>query len=139
MQLILPRSLTQLNNRSWKACYRNFRMCSTGLLNGLSPSPAGDHKIRLEPGGSTTPATRIYCQEPSYSYLLSGAQLLVFTVRSPATRIYPLSEAQLAELRAQLHELLERGFIRPSTSPFGAPILFVSKKDGGWRLCFDYI
>jgi hypothetical protein len=43
-----------------------------------------------------------------------------------------------AELRAQLQELLEKGFVRPSTSPYGAPILFVPKKDGGWRLCIDY-
>jgi hypothetical protein len=56
----------------------------------------------------------------------------------PASRIYPLSGAQLAELRAQLQELLEKGFVRPSISPYGAPILFVPKKDGGWRLCIDY-
>jgi hypothetical protein len=49
-----------------------------------------------------------------------------------------LSGAQLAELRAQLQELLEKGFVRPSTSPYGAPILFVPKKDGGRRLCIDY-
>jgi hypothetical protein len=37
-----------------------------------------------------------------------------------------------------LHDLLEKGFIHPSTSPWGAPILFVNKNDGGFRLCVDY-
>jgi hypothetical protein len=37
-----------------------------------------------------------------------------------------------------LHDLLEKGFIQPSTSPWGAPIIFVNKKDGGFRLCVDY-
>nr|GFC51396.1 hypothetical protein [Tanacetum cinerariifolium] len=42
------------------------------------------------------------------------------------------------ELKDQLQELLERGFIRPSVSPWGAPVLFVKKKDGSMRLCIDY-
>jgi hypothetical protein len=49
-----------------------------------------------------------------------------------------MSESELAELRKQLQELLDKGFIRPSTSPYGAPILFVKKKDGSMRMCVDY-
>ncbi|GKG28217.1 hypothetical protein Tco_0406544, partial [Tanacetum coccineum] len=45
---------------------------------------------------------------------------------------------QLQELLDQLQELLERGFIRPSVSPWGAPVLFVKKNDGSMRLCIDY-
>ena len=41
-------------------------------------------------------------------------------------------------MKAQLQELLEKGFIRPSVSPWGAPVLFVKKKDGTLRLCIDY-
>ena len=45
---------------------------------------------------------------------------------------------ELQELRVQLQELLDKGFIRPSTSPWGAPILFAKKKDKTLRLCIDY-
>ncbi|GKE36886.1 putative reverse transcriptase domain-containing protein, partial [Tanacetum coccineum] len=44
----------------------------------------------------------------------------------------------MQELSDQLQELADRGFIRPSTSPWGAPILFVKKKDGSFRMCIDY-
>ncbi|GJS49982.1 putative nucleotidyltransferase, ribonuclease H [Tanacetum coccineum] len=44
----------------------------------------------------------------------------------------------MKELKEQLHEMLENGFIRPSVSPWGAPVLFVKKKDGSMRLCIDY-
>ena len=49
-----------------------------------------------------------------------------------------MAPAELRELKTQLQELLDRGFIRPSTSPWGAPALFVKKKDGTLRLCIDY-
>jgi len=52
--------------------------------------------------------------------------------------IYSLSEKELAVLRDYLKDNLEKGFIRPSTSPAGYPILFVPKKDGSLRLCVDY-
>ncbi|GKD97210.1 hypothetical protein Tco_1381107 [Tanacetum coccineum] len=42
------------------------------------------------------------------------------------------------ELSDQLQELADRGFIQPSTSPWGAPVLFVKKKDGSFRMCIDY-
>jgi hypothetical protein len=80
---------------------QEFSDVLSGLPEGLPPTRAGDHHIRLEPG--TTP---------------------------PTFRIYPLSGAQLVELRAQLQELLEKGFVRPPTSPYGAPILFVQKRMG---------
>ena len=51
------------------------------------------------------------------------------------TRMAPL---ELKELKGQLQELLDKGFIRPSVSPWGALILFVTKKDGSMRLCIDY-
>ncbi|GJS91032.1 putative reverse transcriptase domain-containing protein [Tanacetum coccineum] len=44
----------------------------------------------------------------------------------------------MKELSSQLQELLEKGFIRPSSSPWGAPVLFVKKKDGSFRMCIDY-
>ena len=51
---------------------------------------------------------------------------------------YIMAPAELKELKAQLEELLSKGFIRPSTSPWGAPVLFVKKKYGSLRLCIDY-
>ena len=49
-----------------------------------------------------------------------------------------MAPAELRELKAQLQELLDKGFIRPSVSPWGAPVLFVKKKDGSMQLCIDY-
>ena len=49
-----------------------------------------------------------------------------------------MAPAELRELKDQLQELLGKGFIRPSASPWGAPFLFVKKKDGSFRMCIDY-
>mgnify|MGYP006280086663 CR=1 FL=1 len=78
-------------------------------LPGLPPQRDIDHHIDLEPGHPP-----------------------------PARPIYRLSYKELAELKKQINELLDQGFIRPSKSPFGAPILFVPKKDGTLRMCIDY-
>ncbi|GJX12525.1 putative reverse transcriptase domain-containing protein [Tanacetum coccineum] len=51
---------------------------------------------------------------------------------------YRLALSEMKELMSQLQELLDKGFIRPSSSPWGAPILFVKKKDGSMRMCIDY-
>ncbi|GJV35475.1 putative reverse transcriptase domain-containing protein [Tanacetum coccineum] len=51
---------------------------------------------------------------------------------------YRLAPSELEELSGQLKELQDKGFIRPSSSPWGAPILFVKKKDGSFRMCIDY-
>ncbi|KAK9136133.1 hypothetical protein Syun_015463 [Stephania yunnanensis] len=55
-----------------------------------------------------------------------------------ACRPYRMTPAEQEEVRRQLDELLEKGFIHPSMSPWGAPILFVKKKDGTMRMCIDY-
>ncbi|CAI7887455.1 unnamed protein product [Closterium sp. NIES-53] len=75
----------------------------------LPPERAIEHSIRLIPG--STP---------------------------PVRPTYRMSTAKLLELRQQLDDLLEKGFIRPSTSPYAAPMLFTRKKDGDLRLCIDY-
>jgi hypothetical protein len=49
-----------------------------------------------------------------------------------------VSGPELVELKKQIDELLEKGYIRPSTSPWAAPVLFVEKKDGTKRMCIDY-
>jgi hypothetical protein len=74
-----------------------------------TPYRAVDHKIELEPGS-----------EP------------------PSRGIYRMTQPELEQLRQQLKELSDKGFIRPSVSPYGAPILFVKKKDGTMRMCVDY-
>ncbi|GJX54346.1 retrotransposon protein, putative, ty3-gypsy subclass [Tanacetum coccineum] len=51
---------------------------------------------------------------------------------------YRLAPSEMQELSNQLQELADQGFIRPSTSPWGAPVLFVKKKDGSFRMCIDY-
>jgi hypothetical protein len=53
-------------------------------------------------------------------------------------RPYRMTTNQLAELKEQLQELLDKGYIRPSASPWGAPVIFVPKNDGTQRMCVDY-
>jgi hypothetical protein len=53
-------------------------------------------------------------------------------------RAYRVFGPELVELKKQTDELLEKGYIRPSTSPWEAPVLFVEKKDGTKRMCIDY-
>ncbi|GJR37817.1 putative reverse transcriptase domain-containing protein [Tanacetum coccineum] len=78
-------------------------------LPGLPPSRQVEFKIDLVPGAAPV-------------------------ARAP----YRLAPSEMKELSEQLKELLEKGFIRPSSSPWGAPVLFVKKKDGSFRMCIDY-
>ncbi|GJU74806.1 putative reverse transcriptase domain-containing protein [Tanacetum coccineum] len=63
--------------------------------------------------------------------LIPGATLVA---KSP----YRLAPSELEELSGQLKELQDKGFIRPNSSPWGAPVLFIKKKDGSFRMCIDY-
>ena len=78
-------------------------------LMGLPPNREIEFKIELLPG--TAPISR---------------------------RPYRMPPSELAELKMQLHELLEKGLIRPSSSPWGCPTIFVKKKDKPLWMCVDY-
>ncbi|KAA0056476.1 ty3-gypsy retrotransposon protein [Cucumis melo var. makuwa] len=75
---------------------------------------------------------------------LSSPREINFTIElepdtAPISRYpYRMAPAELKELKVQLQELLDKGFIRPNVSPWRAPVLFVKKKDGSMRLCIDY-
>ena len=79
------------------------------LPKSLPPRRGIDHEIELVPGA-----------------------------KPPAKNAYRMAPPELAELRKQLDELLNAGFIRPAKAPYGAPVLFQKKKDGTLRLCIDY-
>ncbi|GJS85841.1 putative reverse transcriptase domain-containing protein [Tanacetum coccineum] len=64
---------------------------------------------------------------------------LVLGAAPVARALYRLAPAKMQELSTQLQELSDKGFIRPSSSPWGALILFVKKKDGSFRMCIDYL
>ncbi|GKV19476.1 hypothetical protein SLEP1_g29735 [Rubroshorea leprosula] len=79
------------------------------LPKKLPPRREVDHAIELEPGS-----------------------------KPPAMGPYRMAPPELEELRKQLKELLDAGFIRPSKAPYGAPVLFQKKHDGTLRMCIDY-
>lgn len=56
----------------------------------------------------------------------------------PSRPTFRMSPTELDELKKQIDDLLSKGLIRPSKSPYGAPVLLTRKKDGGWRFCIDY-
>ena len=88
---------------------RYLNVMPKDLPNELPPRREVDHKIEVKPG-----------------------------IKPPSKAPYHLSQKELEELKSQLDELLAEGYIRQSKSPYGAPVLFVDKKDGKLRLCVDY-
>jgi hypothetical protein len=78
-------------------------------LSGMPPDQGVEFIIELQPG--TTPISR---------------------------RPYKMTPKELAELKVQLNEQLDKGYIHPSSSPWGCPTLFMKKKDQSLRLCVDY-
>ncbi|GJU66401.1 putative reverse transcriptase domain-containing protein [Tanacetum coccineum] len=88
---------------------RDFPEVFPDDLSGLPPVREIEFRIDLIPGASPV-------------------------VKSP----YRLAPSEMLELSNQLKELQDKGFIRPSHSPWGAPVLFVKKKDGAMRMCIDY-
>jgi hypothetical protein len=73
-------------------------------------------------------------ERPGFDHVIE----LTPNAKPPPQRTYRMSPAELEEVKRQLDTYLAKGWVRPSSSPFGAPILFARKKDGGLRMCVDY-
>ncbi|GJT66567.1 hypothetical protein Tco_1018047 [Tanacetum coccineum] len=88
---------------------RDFPRVFPEDLPGIPPTRQVEFQIDLVPGGAPV-------------------------ARAP----YRLASSKIKELSNQLHELFDKGFLRPSSSPWGAPVLFIKKKDGSFRMCINY-
>nr|GFA91216.1 putative reverse transcriptase domain-containing protein [Tanacetum cinerariifolium] len=97
------------NNNNSNNKNQKARACYECDLPGIPPTRPIEFQIDLVPG-------------------------VVPVARAP----YRLAPSEIKELAEQLQELSDKGFIRPSSSPWGAPVLFVKKKDGSFRMCIDY-
>ena len=115
--LIFARDVKELNESNLSVLDKDrseflsqFSDCfSDSLPSQLPPERSEDHAIDLIPGSSP-----------------------------PNRPPYRVSAAQQKEIMSQVNELLEKGLIQPSSSPFCSPVLLVQKKDGSWRMCIDY-
>lgn len=108
MEQAVASALPQLRP-ALESLFKRYAKTLGPMPNRLPPTRDVDHEIELEPGA-----------------------------KPPYLPIYHLSPKELEEVKAQLTDLLEKGFIQPSKSPFGAPIIFVPKKNGKLRMCVDY-
>nr|GEW34683.1 putative reverse transcriptase domain-containing protein [Tanacetum cinerariifolium] len=81
---------------------------------------------------------KILCDEKVVHIPINDKTLIIQGKTPVAHAPYRLAPSEMQELYNQLQELIDRGFIRPSTSPWGAPVLFVKKKDGSFRMCIAY-
>ena len=114
-----------------------------GTVGGLAsePYPRGRGETRLRSTSSSSRMCGCFPDElpglPPHRDVDFGVELHpdISPIFMTPHRMAPV---ELQELRVQLQELLDKGFIRPSTSPWGAPVLFAKKKDKTLRLCIDY-
>ena len=114
-----------------------------GQLMGWLASLTLEDKVRQDLG-----LPRVVCEyEDIFLYELLGLPphrdvdfvIELHTGTSPISMTpHRMAPVELQELKVQLQELLDKGFIRPSTSPWGVPVLFAKKKDKTLRLCIDY-
>nr|GEW80495.1 hypothetical protein [Tanacetum cinerariifolium] len=124
-------SETNLILRDWLAKYHALIICDEKIIC----IPYGDEVLIIRgdnyDGGKDLPGLPPARQVKFQIDLVLGAAPVV---RAP----YQLAPAKMQELSTQFQELSNRGFIRPSSLPWGAPVLFVKKKDGSFRMCIDY-
>lgn len=104
-----PMSEEQLKQRVPKHYHKWLKVWSPTEANKVPPNRSVDHSIDLIAGS-----------------------------KPPAKRAYGMSREQALVVKEYIDEMLGKGFIRPSTSPYAAPVLIVKKPDGGIRICVDY-
>jgi hypothetical protein len=102
-------------------------------IEGAKPSP-DDHPILREYRDVFLEEVPGLPPRRDIDFSIELAPGAVSVSRTP----YRMSTPELVELKLQLKEMMDKGYIRPSVSPWGAPVLFVKKKDGTLRLCIDY-
>ncbi|GKA82986.1 putative reverse transcriptase domain-containing protein [Tanacetum coccineum] len=117
--------------------------CSLILLNqpfeiDLMPIKLGSFNVIIGMDWLYKYHARIICDEKVVHIPIDGETLIIRGAAPVAQAPYRLAPSEMHELSDQLQELADRGFIRPTTSPGGAPVLFVKKKDGSFRMCIDY-
>ncbi|KAK4395955.1 Transposon Ty3-G Gag-Pol polyprotein [Sesamum angolense] len=116
------------------------------IKEGCEAYLASVHDVtKVSPGVSDVPVVRefpdVFPEElpglPPHRKVDSEIETIPGTAPTSVTQ-YRMAPLELKELKKQLEELLDKEFIQPSISPWGAPVLFVKKKDGSMRLCVDY-
>ncbi|GJS73199.1 putative reverse transcriptase domain-containing protein [Tanacetum coccineum] len=136
----------------WLAKYHAVIICAEKIVR----IPFGDEILIVRGDGSNnehgTRLNIISCTK-AQEYLTKGChdlpgipptrqvefQIDLVPGATPVARVpYRLVPSEMKELAEQLQELTDKGFIRPSSSPWGAPVLFVKKKDGSFWMCIDY-
>nr|GEY96595.1 putative reverse transcriptase domain-containing protein [Tanacetum cinerariifolium] len=124
-----------LNNRYASILFdtgadRSFISTAFSSLIDIVPNPLGNsYDVELADGKIVGVDTIMRVE--FHIELIQGAA-------SVARALYRLALSKMKELSKQLQELSYKGFIRPSSLPWGAPVLFVKKKDGSFRMCIDY-
>nr|GEZ52945.1 hypothetical protein [Tanacetum cinerariifolium] len=124
----------KLRNQNRKNQTRN----KTGNKTGGNEVTARAYAIG---GGGTNPDSNVVTED---LHGLPPARQVEFQIdlvpgAAPVARApYRLAPAEMQELSTQLREIFDKGFIRPSSSPWGEPVLFVKKKDGSFQMCIDY-
>ena len=106
------------------------------MLKKADPKVKGELSKILEEYGDIFPEKLPYGPPPQC--VIDHEIEVVLGSTPPHKSPYRLSNAEMEELRTQVDTLLEQGWIRPSSSPYGAPVIFVPKKNGQWRMCIDY-
>nr|GEW38195.1 putative reverse transcriptase domain-containing protein [Tanacetum cinerariifolium] len=93
----------------------------------------------IHPSSSPWGAPVLFVKKKDRSFHIFKFRIELHLGAAPVTHTpYHLALSEMKELSDQLKELSEKGFIHPSSSPWGAPVLFVKKKDISFRICIDY-
>eukprot|EP00253_Pinus_taeda_P032987 PITA_32987 len=121
----------------------SFTIAGQPVMADLNVLPLGSYDILI--GMDCIPVIREFADVfPEEIPRLPPKRNIDFTIElvpgaAPVSRApYRMSVPELTELKMELQELLDKNYIRPSVSPWGAPVLFVKKKDGTLRMCIDY-